>query len=362
MDVLAPNQRGVNRPAWLSYASIAVALILVGILHLGLPFITGLFAYLALTKLNFIKRRGRWLPVLIFIILVAALAYGLGNVINQAVRILPDVAEQAIPSVIQWAKEHQIELPFTDYDSLKDLTLETVRNQAHNLAGVAKVARGATSQFALILVAMVVAIGLFLNPRFELDGDKPANSNNLYSMSCAAIVERFTTFYRSFATVMGAQLIISAINTVFTTIFILSVQLPYAVVVIGTTFLCGLVPIVGNLISNCIVLGIAITVSPKLAIAALVFLVVIHKLEYFLNSKIVGDRISNPFWLTLLALIVGERLMGVPGMILAPVVLNYLKMEARRIEIYQSRSDQSGESDRSDQCLRIPSSGPPSVS
>jgi predicted PurR-regulated permease PerM len=256
-------------------------------------------------------------------------------VINQAVRVLPDVAEQAIPSVIQWAKQHQIELPFTDYDSLKDLALDTVRNQVHNLAGVARIARGAASQFVLILVAMVVAIGLFLNPRFELHGDKPAVPNNLYSLSCAAIAQRFTTFYQSFAIVMGAQVVISAINTGFTAIFVLSTHLPYAVVIIGTTFLCGMLPIVGNLISNCIVFGIAITASPKVAIAALVFLVVVHKLEYFLNSKIVGERIRNPFWLTLLALILGERLMGIPGMILAPVVLNYLKMETSRIEVRQ---------------------------
>jgi predicted PurR-regulated permease PerM len=336
MDIDGPNQRVATKPVWLSYGFMAVVLVLVGVLHLGFPFIAALFANLALAKLNFIKRRGRWAPVLIFIILLAAFAYGLGYVVNQAVRVLPEVAEQAIPSVIQWAKQHQIELPFTDYDSLKDLALETVRSQAHNLAGVAKVARGATSQFVLVLVAMVVAIGLFLNPRFELDADTPAIRNNLYSLCCAAVAQRFTTFYESFATVMGAQVIISAINTVFTAIFVLSVQLPYAVVVIGTTFLCGLLPIVGNLLSNCIVFGIAITVSPKLAIAALVFLVVIHKLEYFLNSKIVGERIRNPFWLTLLALVLGERLMGIPGMILAPVVLNYLKMETRRIEVPQS--------------------------
>jgi predicted PurR-regulated permease PerM len=111
----------------------------------------------------------------------------------------------------------------------------------------------------------------------------------------------------------------------------LAVQLPYRFVVIGATFLCGLLPIVGNLISNTIIVGIGITVSPRMAIAALVFLVVVHKLEYFLNSKIVGERIRNPFWLTLLALILGERLMGVPGMILAPVVLNYVRMETIRL-------------------------------
>ena len=72
---------------------------------------------------------------------------------------------------------------------------------------------------------------------------------------------------------------------------------------------------------------------PRVAIGALVFLVVVHKLEYFLNSKIVGDRIRNPIWLTLLGLIIGEKLMGVPGMILSPVVLNYLRVEMSKVEV-----------------------------
>jgi predicted PurR-regulated permease PerM len=132
---------------------------------------------------------------------------------------------------------------------------------------------------------------------------------------------------------MGAQLIISLINTTLTAIFITSVSLPYAGVVVVVTFLCGLLPIIGNLISNSVIVGIAFTISPKLGLIALVFLVVLHKLEYFLNSKIIGERIKNPMWLTLLALLLGERLMGIPGMILAPVILNYIKVEASNIEV-----------------------------
>ena len=130
---------------------------------------------------------------------------------------------------------------------------------------------------------------------------------------------------------MGAQLLISGINTLLTAIFVLAVSLKYRTLVVGLTFLCGLLPIVGNLISNSVIVGIAITISPRIAIAALIFLVVLHKLEYFLNSKIIGDRIKNPVWLTLLALIIGERFMGIPGMILAPVVLHYIKVEASRL-------------------------------
>ena len=131
---------------------------------------------------------------------------------------------------------------------------------------------------------------------------------------------------------MGAQLLISLINTVATAVFVLSTGLlPYAGIVIPLTFIFGMLPIVGNLLSNTLIVGIAFgLVSPQMALGALVFLVVIHKLEYLLNSKIIGGRILHPMWLTLIGLILGEYLMGIPGVILAPVILNYLKVEGSR--------------------------------
>src|SRR5438477_374222 len=83
---------------------------------------------------------------------------------------------------------------------------------------------------------LLVASGLFLNPRLERGRESQAVRNNLYSLCCDAIEERFSAFYHSFATVMGAQIIISAINTVFTAVFVTAMHLPYALVVIGGTF------------------------------------------------------------------------------------------------------------------------------
>ena len=333
MADVASNQPTEGKPARISYLFMLGTLVLLGFLHLATPLLVAFFAYLALTKLHFQKRVGKWLTVALFVVLVSAVAYGLGHFVNQTVRALPDIANEAIPSVIRWAQQQQIQLPFTDYDSLKDLAFETVKSQVNYLGSVARFARGATTQFIFVLVGCVVAISLFLNPRLELDREKYAVRDNLYSLCCDQIAKRFEALYESFATVIGAQIAISAINTVFTTVFVLAVGLPYAVVVIGATFLCGLIPVIGNLVSNTIIVGIGFTVSPKMALTALVFLVVIHKFEYFLNSKIIGRRIRNPLWLTLLALVLGEKLMGIPGMILAPVVLNYIRVEASGIEV-----------------------------
>lgn len=322
-----------GKPVAFSYGFILVALIVAGWLHLAGALVATLFAYFALAKLHFTIRGGRIIALVLFLVLLSGIGYGLGFLINRAVRDLPEIAEQAIPSVIDFAQQHHVTLPFTDYDSLKELAIKEVKSQVRYLGTVARFARGAASEFLLIIIGVVIAAGLFFNPAFEITRGPPPMKNNLYSLCAAAVSARFKLFYESFATVMGAQIAISAINTVLTAIFVLSVQLPYAFLVIGATFVCGLIPIIGNLISNTIIVGIGIIKSPTMALVTLVFLVVIHKLEYFLNSKIVGDRIKTPFWLTLLGLVIGEKLLGIPGMILAPVILHYLKLETSRIEV-----------------------------
>jgi predicted PurR-regulated permease PerM len=317
-----------NRLTRISYAFILLTILFVGWLHLATPFITVLFAYFALSKLDL--GRSRWFAVGLFLLLVLGIFYGFVLFAKNAWYAFPKIADTAIRSILDFAQQNNIELPFTDRESLKALVLETVKDELRYVGNFAKLA---SKQFLFVVIGLVVAVSVFLNSRLDLGREKHVLKNNLYSLATDEIIERFKSFYNSFETVVGAQLIISAINTSLTTIFILLAGLPHAAIVVVLTFLCGLLPIIGNIISNTIIVGIAFTVSPRMALLALVFLVVVHKLEYFLNSKIIGDRIKNPVWLTLLGLILGERLMGVPGMILAPVVLYYLKMEMAKIEV-----------------------------
>jgi predicted PurR-regulated permease PerM len=315
----------MTRTARFSYFFIATVIVLAGVTHLATPLITVLFSYFALRKLNFAKRK--WLSVVLFLVVVAATLYGFGFLIRQAFIAFPKIATESIPPIIAYAQSHGIDLPFSDLDSLKAATVDVVKDE---FLFMGNFARAVTTQLVFVLIGIVVAISLFLNPRIEKFSDKPAGPN-LFTAITDEIRIRFRLFYESFETVMGAQIRISAINTLLTAIFVLAVSIRYGAFVIGLTFLCGLLPIVGNLISNSIIVGIALTISSRVAIAALLFLVALHKLEYFLNSKIIGDQIKNPVWLTLFALIVGERLMGIPGMILAPVVLNYIKVETSQL-------------------------------
>jgi len=315
-----------------SYGVLAFTIVLAGFLHLGAPLLVVLFSYFALRQLYCLAKR-KWLALVLFLIVVAGIAAAAVYFARAVIHALPDVAETSIPSASAWAQQRQIELPFTDFESLRTVVIDALKEEAHYLQDVAHFARSTGAALVFSILGIVAAGSLFLKTGLDPYRSTHAVKNNLYSISCDEVSTRFRGFYRSFATVMGAQITISLINTILTAIFVFAVRLPQAPLIIAITFVCGLVPIVGNLVSNTIIVFIALTISLKLAIGALVFLVLIHKLEYFLNSKIIGSRIRNPVWLTLIALIIGERLMGIPGLILAPVVLNYLRVEMLTVEV-----------------------------
>ncbi len=151
----------------------------------------------------------------------------------------------------------------------------------------------------------------------------------------AAIFERVRRFANAFEAVIFAQIKISALNTLFTAIYLLivlplcGVELPLRKSLVLVTFIAGLVPVVGNLVSNSVIVFISLGVGAPVAIASLIFLIVIHKLEYFLNAKIVGGEIHAAAWEILLAMICFEAAFGIPGVIVAPIVYAYLKTELK---------------------------------
>ena len=150
-----------------------------------------------------------------------------------------------------------------------------------------------------------------------------------------ALLDRLHLFTDSFQKVVFAQIKISAINTALTAIYLMlilpafGIHLPFLKTMIALTFLLGLLPVIGNLLSNTIVITVSVSHSFDIAMSSLVFLVLIHKAEYFLNAKIVGSQIKAKAWELLLAMLVMEAIFGVAGLALAPVLYAYIKAELR---------------------------------
>jgi len=149
------------------------------------------------------------------------------------------------------------------------------------------------------------------------------------------MLDRLTTLAAAFHNVVFAQIKVSLVNTVLTCGFLFGVlplfglHFPFAKTVVVLTFIAGLLPIIGNLISNTVIVLIGLSISLEAALIALIYLVLIHKLEYFINARIFGSRISAKTWEILLAMLVFESAFGLAGVVAAPVYYAYLKAELR---------------------------------
>jgi len=148
-----------------------------------------------------------------------------------------------------------------------------------------------------------------------------------------ALQERASRLGEAFRRVVFAQVRISAVNTILTALYLIvalplvGVHLPLAKTMLAVTFVVGLLPVVGNLLSNTVIVILSLSVSLGVAVASLAFLVVIHKLEYFLNAHLVGTQVQAHAWELLLAMLVMEAAFGIPGLIAAPIYYAYLKDE-----------------------------------
>jgi predicted PurR-regulated permease PerM len=175
-----------------------------------------------------------------------------------------------------------------------------------------------------------ILVGLALGALVALTHARAKPEDGPLRRDLTARCERFA---QAFHDIVFAQARISALNTIFTAIFLLitlplsGVHLPLAKTLVAITFLVGLLPVVGNLISNTLIVIVALSVSLWVALGALIFLILIHKLEYFLNAKIVGHRIQARAWEILLAMLVMEAAFGLPGVVAAPIYYAYLKSE-----------------------------------
>ncbi|PRC93742.1 AI-2E family transporter [Solimicrobium silvestre] len=148
-----------------------------------------------------------------------------------------------------------------------------------------------------------------------------------------ALLQRSVNLHTAFQRIVFAQVRISAINAAFSAIYLLvilpacGVHLPFSKTMVLITFVTGLLPVVGNIISNTVVVIVSLSHSLEIAMFSLLYMVLIHKFEYFLNAKIIGTQINAKAWELLIAILVMESLFGIPGLIAAPVFYAWLKIE-----------------------------------
>lgn len=211
---------------------------------------------------------------------------------------LPDSVDDLRVTALDWARSHAVTL---------------------QLAG---------KEAARVLVHIV--IGLVLGAFVALSRTRPSHQMGPFaaelSLRCARLADAFHN-------IVFAQIKISLVNSAFTAIFLVGVlplfgvHLPLTKTLIVITFIVGLLPVIGNLFSNTAITIVGLSVGLYVGLGALAFLILIHKLEYFLNARIVGGQIRARAWELLVAMLVFEAAFGLPGLVAAPIFYAYLKAE-----------------------------------
>ncbi|KMQ80810.1 putative membrane protein [Candidatus Burkholderia pumila] len=230
---------------------------------------------------------------------------------------LMNITSSARLSVPDWIANY---LP-VDSVQMKEKATELMHRHAEMLQqGGKEMARGLGHIVIGMIIGAIIAVSA------------PRSSQHRLPLS-TALVARVTRFTDAFRRIVFAQIKISAINAVFTALYLLVAlpifheRLPLSKTLVLITFIVGLLPVIGNLISNTIIVGISLSVSFGTAVASLAFLILIHKLEYFLNARIIGGQIEARAWELLLAMLAMEAAFGLPGVIAAPIFYAYIKRE-----------------------------------
>ncbi|MDK9718707.1 MAG: hypothetical protein OEL57_12500, partial [Trichlorobacter sp.] len=239
---------------------------------------------------------------------IAALLTTVVDTLESLRQTLPEQIAEALPTTIEDLRQNLVSLMGAHARKLSIVGLEGIKFLAHIILGM--------------VVGGMAAVHHF-------------NEHEKVSPFIGAMRARLGNLSVAFDKVVFAQVKISGLNAALTAVYLLvalplfGVQLPMATMLVLLTFAVGMLPVVGNLVSNSVIVVIGLGFSLGVGVASLLFLVLIHKAEYFMNARIVGHEVQATAWELLSAMLLLEAVFGIAGLVAAPVVYAWLKAEVK---------------------------------
>jgi predicted PurR-regulated permease PerM len=322
------------------YAAWLVSALVFGLI-IKLHLLSGLLAGLLVFKLVDVlapwlglRALGRDGPRALAVTLIAtAVIAGLVAIGIGVVALLRNSGEtlpQLMQKMAQIVEDTRASLPAALHAYIPDDAVDLQRTIADSLrthAGSLQLAgRGVGRSLLHILIGMIIGALISLQKVSHSAERRPLAEH---------IARHAARLVAAFQQVVFAQFWISLINTAFTWLYLdvllrlLGVDVPLVKILLALTFVVGLIPIIGNLISNTAIVIVCLSQGVSVAAGSLVFLIAVHKLEYFLNARIIGAQINARAWELLIAMLVMEAAFGLTGVIAAPIFYAYFKEELR---------------------------------
>lgn len=320
---------------WTSYLLVAAGLLATLLLHLVPALLAGFVVYVLVNRISlrylsgFDNRKARvWVTTIVALLIGMTIVAAVSLLVSQ----LRVSSMQGLTGL--WSKIADIVA--SAHDILPTWVLVRLPNSAEDIqAEVVRLLKEHTSQ--LQTVGKEIGVGLLHTLIGSIIGGMVAVSQVSGSVPAkplhAALTARATQLALSFEQVFLGQGKIAVINASSTACYLMlalplaGIQLPFVKTIVLLTLVMGFIPVLGNLISNFVIVVVSASVGFAAAVASLVFLIVLHKAEYFLAARILGSQINAKAWELLTAMLVMEAAFGVPGVVTAPMIYAYAKAE-----------------------------------
>ena len=204
------------------------------------------------------------------------------------------------------------------YESIDKLIAEAINMISTNRSTIIS----ATSSVGKQLVD--IALGCILAIYFLLDKDKMVGG---LSELCRAVMSedsypRFSGFLKRCHNILvhyiAFDLIDGLIVGVANWIFMMIMRMPYAVMISVLVGVTNLAPTFGPIVGAVIGSFILVLINPIYAVIFLIFTIILQTVDgYVLKPKLFGNLLGVSSILILVSIIVGSRLFGVTGVLLA---------------------------------------------
>lgn len=329
------EQRLRQRCELASYILAGLALLVILMAHLVPALLAGLLVYQLVhalaPRIKLQQLRGKRARLVVVALLATLVTAGVVGIITAAALFF-SIGEETLTLLLSKMAEiletSRAALPPAlvhylpvNVDEMQMQLVAWLREHADDLKGVGKDA-GITT--AHILIGIIIGAMVSLREASVVANLRPL---------ARVLEERVNRLGSAFSNVVFAQIKIATINAIATGVYLavilplFGIELPLVKTMIALTFVFGLIPVAGNLMSNTVIVVVSLSHSVYVAAGSLLYLVVIHKVEYFLNAKIIGTQIRARPWEILIAMLVMEALFGLSGVIAAAIYYAYLKDE-----------------------------------
>ena len=267
--------------------------------------------------IRWFERRGmkRGVAILVVILLFVGVAVAIVWIL------VPPVVEQAvslvknIPAMVKNAQDSGW------YDQANEATngvlatvVKAVQDALTDPNLWATVGGGALAFGASVISAISTGFFVFVLSIYfiaTLDSTKQACYTLIRKSNRAQISDLAERIMLSVGKYLSGMVILAFMNAVYSTVLLVLVGVPYALVIGVVAFFITLIPLIGTVLTTIFMTIIALLVSPTAGLIVLIFMLVYMQVEaYVLTPKVMGKAVQVPGTIVLISALAGGTLMG----------------------------------------------------